>query len=81
MTQPLDSAPVDSGQLTEAHLTVARPWGLPVEQVLAHLEADAAGLRTADAAGASRARRPQPPARAAAQAGGRCASWRTSTTR
>lgn len=49
MTQPLGSAPLDSGQLTEARLTVARPWGLPVEQVLAHLEAEAGGLRTADA--------------------------------
>ncbi|WP_203581269.1 cation-translocating P-type ATPase [Microbacterium hibisci] len=45
MTQPLDSAP-----LTEARLTVARPWALPADDVLAHLEADAAGLRADDAA-------------------------------
>jgi magnesium-transporting ATPase (P-type) len=45
MTQPLNSPP-----LTEARLTVARPWALPADEVLAHLEADAAGLRTDDAA-------------------------------
>lgn len=45
MTQPLSSAP-----LTEARLTVARPWALATGEVLAHLEADAGGLRTADAA-------------------------------
>lgn len=50
MTQPLDSAPLDSGRLTDAPLTVARPWGLPVDEVLAHLDADAGGLRAADAA-------------------------------
>jgi magnesium-transporting ATPase (P-type) len=50
MTQPLDSAPLDSGRLTDARLTVARPWGLPVDEVLAHLDADAGGLRAADAA-------------------------------
>ncbi|MFC8681647.1 cation-translocating P-type ATPase [Microbacterium ureisolvens] len=45
MTQPLSSAP-----LTEARLTVARPWALPVDDVLAHLEADVGGLRADDAA-------------------------------
>ncbi|MGU3645611.1 HAD-IC family P-type ATPase [Microbacterium sp. C23T] len=45
MSQPLDSAP-----LTEARLTVARPWAIPIDDVLAHLAADAAGLRAADAA-------------------------------
>ncbi|MDR7186657.1 magnesium-transporting ATPase (P-type) [Microbacterium trichothecenolyticum] len=45
MSQPLDSAP-----LTEARLTVARPWAIPADDVLAHLAADAAGLRAADAA-------------------------------
>ena len=45
MTQPLDSA-----RRNEARLTVARPWALPVGDVLAHLEADAGGLRTDDAA-------------------------------
>ncbi|WP_349427979.1 HAD-IC family P-type ATPase [Microbacterium sp. LWS13-1.2] len=45
MTQPLSSAP-----LTEARLTVARPWALATGEVLAHLKADAGGLRTADAA-------------------------------
>ncbi|WP_109210852.1 MULTISPECIES: HAD-IC family P-type ATPase [Microbacterium] len=45
MTQPLSPAP-----LTEARLTVARPWALPVDDVLAHLEADAGGLRADDAA-------------------------------
>ncbi|HEY9309926.1 MAG TPA: HAD-IC family P-type ATPase [Microbacterium sp.] len=44
MTQPLNSPP-----LTEARLTVARPWALAVDDVLAHLEADAAGLSTDDA--------------------------------
>ncbi|WP_374974857.1 cation-translocating P-type ATPase [Microbacterium trichothecenolyticum] len=44
MSQPLDSAP-----LTEARLTVARPWAIPADDVLAHLEADAGGLRTAEA--------------------------------
>lgn len=45
MTEPLSSAP-----LTEARLTVARPWALPADEVLAHLEADAGGLRSEDAA-------------------------------
>jgi magnesium-transporting ATPase (P-type) len=45
MTQPLNTEP-----LTEARLTVARPWALTDDVVLAHLEADAGGLRTADAA-------------------------------
>ncbi len=40
MTQPL----------TEARLTVPRPWALPADAVLAHLEADAAGLRTEEVA-------------------------------
>ena len=40
MTQPL----------TEARLTVPRPWTLPADAVLAHLEADAAGLRTEEVA-------------------------------
>lgn len=44
MTQPLNSEP-----LTEARLTVARPWALTDDEVLAHLEADAGGLRAADA--------------------------------
>ncbi|GAA2970692.1 magnesium-transporting ATPase (P-type) [Microbacterium terrae] len=39
MTQPL----------TEARLTVPRPWALPAREVLEHLEADAGGLATADA--------------------------------
>ncbi|MFE5407921.1 cation-translocating P-type ATPase [Microbacterium sp. NPDC056569] len=45
MSQPLDSAPP-----TEARLTVARPWAMPFDDVLAQLEADAGGLRAADAA-------------------------------
>ncbi|MDQ7879954.1 HAD-IC family P-type ATPase [Microbacterium sp. QXD-8] len=45
MTQPLNSPP-----LTEARLTVARPWALLADDVLAHLEAEAGGLRTDDAA-------------------------------
>lgn len=45
MTQPLNSEP-----LTEARLTVPRPWALTDDEVLAHLEADAGGLRAADAA-------------------------------
>lgn len=40
MTQPL----------TEARLTVARPWALPADDVLAHLDADASGLSRDDAA-------------------------------
>lgn len=40
MTQPL----------TEARLTVARPWALPADDVLAHLDADASGLTRDDAA-------------------------------
>lgn len=36
-------------QLTEARLTVDRPWAQPVDDVLAHLGADAAGLSTAAA--------------------------------
>jgi magnesium-transporting ATPase (P-type) len=39
-----------SQPLTEARLTVARPWAMPSDDVLAHLEADAGGLRTAEAA-------------------------------
>ncbi|MFE4726000.1 cation-translocating P-type ATPase [Microbacterium sp. NPDC056736] len=38
-----------SQPLTEARLTVARPWALPVDAVLAHLEADASGLTSDDA--------------------------------
>ncbi|KJL41879.1 MULTISPECIES: cation-translocating P-type ATPase [Microbacterium] len=45
MSQPLESRP-----LTEARLTVARPWAVPADDVLEHLEADAGGLSTADAA-------------------------------
>lgn len=45
MTQPLNPAPP-----TEARLTVPRPWAMHVADVLAHLEADAGGLRAADAA-------------------------------
>lgn len=40
MTQPL----------TEARLTVARPWALPADDVLAQLDADASGLTRDDAA-------------------------------
>src|SRR5687768_16951762 len=36
-------------QLTEARLTVDRPWAQPADDVLAHLGADAAGLSTASA--------------------------------
>jgi len=39
-----------SQPLTEARLTVPRPWAVPTDEVLAHLETDAAGLRTGDAA-------------------------------
>ncbi|HKP06487.1 MAG TPA: HAD-IC family P-type ATPase, partial [Microbacterium sp.] len=39
-----------SQPLTEARLTVARPWAIAADDVLAHLEADAGGLSTADAA-------------------------------
>ncbi len=39
-----------SQPLTEARLTVARPWAIPADDVLRHLEADAGGLSTADAA-------------------------------
>jgi magnesium-transporting ATPase (P-type) len=64
MTRPLSSAP-----LTEARLTVARPWALPADEVLAHLEADAAGLRSDDAAArlgiAGPNRLPEPPRRPA----------------
>ena len=45
MSQPLESTP-----LTEARLTVARPWAIPADDVLEHLEADAGGLSAADAA-------------------------------
>jgi len=50
MTQPPNPAPLDSASLTQARLTVARPWALPVDEVLEHLEADAGGLDAADAA-------------------------------
>ncbi|MDW4571277.1 HAD-IC family P-type ATPase [Microbacterium sp. M3] len=40
MTQPL----------TEARLTVPRPWAMPADEVLEHLGADAGGLGAADAA-------------------------------
>ncbi len=60
MSQPPDSAPS-----TEARLTVARPWALPADEVLAHLTADAAGLRSPDAAArlavAGPNRLPEPP--------------------
>lgn len=59
MTQPL----------TEARLTVARPWALPVGEVLAHLEADVAGLGSDNAARrlelAGPNRLPEPPRRPA----------------
>ena len=45
MSQPLESTP-----LTEARLTVARPWAIPADDVLEQLEADAGGLSAADAA-------------------------------
>ncbi|MCC2030755.1 cation-translocating P-type ATPase [Microbacterium allomyrinae] len=35
--------------LTEARLTVARPWALSADEVLAHLETQATGLSTGDA--------------------------------
>ncbi|MEV4688908.1 cation-translocating P-type ATPase [Microbacterium sp. LWH3-1.2] len=39
-----------SQPLTEARLTVARPWAIPAGDVLTHLEADAGGLSTSGAA-------------------------------
>ena len=39
-----------SQPLTEARLTVARPWATAADDVLTHLEADAGGLSASDAA-------------------------------
>ena len=60
MSQPTSSAP-----LTEARLTVPRPWALPADDVLAHLEADAGGLAAGEVAArlevAGPNRLPEPP--------------------
>ncbi|WP_224751788.1 HAD-IC family P-type ATPase [Microbacterium helvum] len=50
MSQPLDSARTDGAPLTEARLTVPRPWALETGAVLSHLATGARGLDAADAA-------------------------------
>ena len=54
MSQPnppaTHGAPIDSPPVTEARLTVPRPWALPTDDVLAHLQTGTAGLEAAAAA-------------------------------